>query len=112
MDFEVELTYRLTGHLKENERVIATLLSSRDEIYAATDQRVLGLTKQRIGYGLKVYPYGRLHTVRLFQDGGGSYVRFSSDAGELTIRARSEKEAERFVAFIARRVGKGEGAAV
>ena len=112
MDFEVELTYRLTGHLTEDERVIATLISSRDEIYAATDQRVLGLTRQRIGYALRVHPYEGLQDVRLHQDGGSSFVRFFSDAGELTIRARSQKEAERFVASVGCRVGKTERAAV
>lgn len=102
MDREIELTYRLTGHLKEGESVLATLLSVRHGIYAATDQRILCLNNERIGYRLKVHSYSDLNLVRCFEEGGLWFVAFASNGRELAVRARSQREAERFVGTAAK----------
>lgn len=102
MDREIELTYRLTGHLNEGESVLATLLSARHGMYAATDQRILCLNSERIGYRLRVHSYSDLSLVRCFEENGIWFVAFASDGRELAVRARSQREAERFAGTAAR----------
>lgn len=97
MDHEVELNYRLTGHLQNGENVLATLISNKDGIYAATDRRILCLKNDLIGYRLRVHPYRRLRRIDCFSDNGAWYVQFTADDRELTICARSAKEAKKFV---------------
>lgn len=97
MDHEVELNYRLTGHLQTGERVLATLISNRHGIYAATDSRILCLNNDTIGYRLRVHPYCDLKRIDCFSDGGAWFVQFTSSTRDLTVRARSAKEARKFV---------------
>lgn len=96
MDYEVELNYRLTGHLESNEKVLATLLSIQHGIYAATDRRVLCLNNETIGYRLRVHPYESLDRVDCLSEDGAWFVQFGAGEHVLTVRARSEREARRF----------------
>lgn len=97
MDREVELNYRLTGHLEKGECVLATLISMQHGIYAATDRRILCLNNERIGYCLRVHPYGDLERIDCFSTNGSWLVKFTSRRQTLTVRARSGKEARKFV---------------
>ncbi|MEX2401436.1 MAG: hypothetical protein WD423_11745 [Rhodothermales bacterium] len=97
MDYEVELNYRLTGHLDSNETVLATLISIQHGIYAATDRRILCLNNDDIGYRLRIHPYESLDRVEFLAEDGAWFVQFTSGVRVLMVRARSEREAERFV---------------
>lgn len=97
MDYEVELNYRLTGHLDAKETVLATLISIQHGIYAATDQRILCLNNDDIGYRLRVHPYDSLDGVECLSEDGAWFVEFTSGERVLMVRARSEREADRFV---------------
>ena len=97
MDHEVELNYRLTGHLQQGENVLATLISVQHGIYAATDRRILCLNNDMIGYRLRIHPYHDLEGIDCFSEDGAWFVQFTSKDRELTVRARSAKEAKKFV---------------
>lgn len=97
MDYEVELNYRLTGHLESSEKVLATLVSIQHGIYAATNQRILCLNNDAIGYRLRVHPYDGLERVDCLSEDDAWFVQFSSGEKLLMVRARSEREARRFV---------------
>jgi hypothetical protein len=101
MENEVELNYRLTGHLQQNETVLSTLLSIHDGIYAATDRRILCVNSDRIGYRLRVHPYCDLERVECIEYDDASYVQFSSAGRQLTVRASSRKDARGFVDAVA-----------
>lgn len=96
MDYEVELNYRLTGHLEPHEAVLATLVSAEHGIYAATDRRVLCLNNEAIGYRLRVHPYECLDRIDCVREDGCWYIRFAAGEHVLMVRARSEREARRF----------------
>lgn len=104
MDNEVELNYRLTGHLEAGEKVLETLISVEHGIYAATDQRILCLNTDRIGYRLRIHPYDSLDRVDCLTEDDAWFVRFSSDGLHLMVGARTEKEARRFAAAVTRRL--------
>lgn len=96
MDYEVELNYRLTGHLDSNETVLATLVSIQHGIYAATDQRILCLNNDTIGYRLRVHPYECLERVDCLSEDDAWFVQFVSGERVLMVRARTEREARNF----------------
>ncbi len=96
MDYEVELNYRLTGHLETNETVLATLVSIQHGLYAATDRRILCLNNEKIGYRLRLHPYESLDRVECLTEDGAWFVQFTSGDRVLMVRARSEREARRF----------------
>ncbi len=96
MDYEVELNYRLTGHLESTEWVLATLVSIQHGIYAATDRRILCLNNEKIGYRLRVHPYECLDRIDCLAQDDAWFVQFTSGERVLTVRARSEREAKRF----------------
>lgn len=96
MDYEVELNYRLTGHLESNETVMATLVSVQHGIYAATDRRILCLNNDTIGYRLRVHPYECLDRVHCLTEDDAWFVQFTAGEHVLMVRARSEREARRF----------------
>lgn len=108
MDREVELNYRLTGHLQDGEHVLATLISKQHGIYAATNRRILCLNTERIGYCIRVHPYCELERIECFSDGGGWVVQFASPKGELSVEARSAKEARKFVDVASERLVEAE----
>ncbi len=106
MDHEVELNYRLTGHLQQGERVLATLISSQHGIYAATDRRILGLNNARIGYCLRIHAYADLERVECISDGKAWAVRFMAGRRELAVRARSATEARMFARAASERLAR------
>lgn len=110
MDYEVELTYRLTNHLEENETVLATLVSTQHGLYAATNRRVLCLNTDRIGYRLRIHPYESLERVDCLSEEQAWFVQFVAGDRQLTVRARSEHEARRFARAAAKCVAAASDA--
>lgn len=108
MDYEVELNYRLTGHLEPGEVVLATLVSIQHGIYGATDRRILCVNNDSIGYRIRVHPYSDLERVECFEEGDAWFVQFCSAGRQLTVRARSRKEARRFVSAVTDRLVERE----
>ncbi len=106
MDYEVELNYRLTGHLQTNETVLSTLVSTQHGIYAATDRRIVGVNNEAIGYRIRVHAYGDLERVECIEEDGAWFVQFCSADRQLTVRARSRKEAQRFVDTVSERINQ------
>jgi len=106
MDYEVELNYRLTGHLQQNEAVLSTLVSIHHGIYAATDMRIISINSDRIGYRLRVHPYCNLERVEWMEQDGAPYVQFWSAGRHLAVRARSRNDARRFVDVVATQISQ------
>lgn len=104
MDYEVELNYRLTGHLEPGEIVLSTLVSNRHGIYGATDRRILCVNTDSIGYSIRVHPYSDLECVECIVDDGDCSVQFRAADRQLTVHARSRKEARRFVDVVSSRL--------
>lgn len=104
MDYEVELTYRLTGHLEPEEVVLTTLVSIQHGIYAATDRRILCVNTESIGYRIRVHPYSDLERVDCIEEGGAPFVQFRSGDRHLTVQARSSREAQRFVDAVSKQI--------
>lgn len=104
MDYEVELTYRLTGHLEPEEVVLTTLVSIQHGIYAATDRRILCVNTDSIGYRIRVHPYSDLERVDCIEEGGAPFVQFRSGDRHLTVQARSSREARRFVDAVSKQI--------
>ncbi len=108
MDYEVELNYRLTGHLDPGEVVLTTLVSIQHGIYGATDRRILCLNTDSIGYRIRVHPYSDLERVECMEESGAWFVQFCAAGRELTVRARSRREARRFVKVVTQRLRQPE----
>lgn len=108
MDYEVELNYRLTGHLEAGETVLATLVSDRHGIYGATDRRILCVNTDTIGYRIRVHPYSNLEKVDCLDEGGAWSVAFHSGNRKHSVRARSRREARRFVQVVSDRLLEAE----
>ena len=108
MDYEVELTYRLTGHLDAEEVVLSTLVSIQHGIYAATDRRILCVNTDSIGYRIRVHPYSNLESVDCIEEGGAPFVQFRSGERQLTVRARSSREARRFADAVTKQMASLE----
>ena len=104
MDYEVELNYRLTGHLEPGEVVLGTLVSIQHGIYAATDRRILCVNTDSIGYRIRMHSYSDLASVDCIEEGGAWFVQFCAADCQLTVRARSRKEARRFANVVADRL--------
>lgn len=110
MDYEVELNYRLTGHLEPEESVLATLVSIQHGIYAATDRRILCLNNEMIGYRLRVHPYECVDEIDCLTEDGAWFVQFTSGDRVLTVRGRSEREARRFAEAVSRVIARRRAA--
>jgi hypothetical protein len=106
MDYEVELNYRLTGHLQQDEAVLSTLVSIHHGIYAATDMRIISIKSDRIGYRLRVHPYCNLERIEWMEHDGASYVQFWSAGRKLAVEARSRRDARRFVDVVAAQISQ------
>lgn len=104
MDYEVELNYRLTGHLEPGEVVLSTLVSIQHGIYGATDRRILCVNTDSIGYRIRMHSYSDLERVEHIEEDGASFVQFCAAGCQLTVRARSKKEARRFTKVVADRL--------
>ena len=63
----------------------------------ATDQRILSLDLDRIGYKLRIHPYRFLQRIECISEENCWFVQFVSGESMLTVRARSREEAKRFV---------------
>lgn len=108
MDYEVELNYRLTGHLHKDETVLSTLLSIQHGIYAATDMRIISVNSDTIGYRLRVHSYCDLERVECIENNGASFVQFTSADRQLIVRARSRNDARRFVDAVTTQITRPE----
>ncbi len=104
MDYEVELTYRLTGHLEPGEVVLSTLVSIQHGLYGATDRRILCVNTDSIGYRIRIHSYSTLESVEFIEEDGAAFVQFCAAGCQLTVRARSAKEAWRFTKVVAERL--------
>lgn len=108
MDYEVELNYRLTGHLEPGEIVLSTLISIQHGLYGATDRRILCVNTDSIGYRFRMHPYSDLERVEYIEEDGEPFVQFCAAGCRLIVRARSRKEARRFVDVVAERLLKAD----
>lgn len=106
MDYEVELNYRLTGHLQPDEIVLATIISPQLGIFAATDRRILGVHNEAIGYGIRVYAYSDLQQVDCVQERGIWCVAFRSAERRLCVPTQSRREARRFAAAVSEHIDR------